>query len=84
MSSVTFYKGELKMEQNVVVDCSSYIHEICVWELENIKNKEIYGPSHIVEIDESLFVRKKNNAERILPQQWNMSGNQYVLYNEYT
>jgi len=84
MSSVAFCKGALKMEQNAVADWSSYIPEVCVWKLENNQNKEIGGPSLIFEIDKSLFVHKKNNAERILSQKWNMSGNQYVLYNECT
>lgn len=63
MSSVAFCKGELKMEQNAMVNWSSYIREVYVWKLANNQNKEIGGPSLIFEIDESLFVHKKNNVE---------------------
>jgi hypothetical protein len=60
MSSVTFCKRELKMGQNAVVDWSNYLREVCVWKLKN-NYEEIGGPSLIVKIDESLFVRRKNN-----------------------
>lgn len=36
--------------------------------------KKMGGPSKIVEVDESLFVNRKNKSGRILLQQWILEG----------
>jgi hypothetical protein len=65
---VDFYKREFGLSKAIVIDRKNYIREICLWKLSR-GNSKIGGAGCIVEIDESLFVRRKNNAGRILPQQ---------------
>lgn len=56
------------MEKNEVVDWNNYLLDVCVGRMESNDN-QVGGPNLIVEIDESLFVRRKNSAGRMLPQQ---------------
>ena len=66
MTSVEFSKDELELGQNAVVDWNNYLTEMCAWKLQQT-NMVIGGANTTVEIDESLFGRRKNHAGRILP-----------------
>ena len=50
------------------------MRELSVLDMENKPNKKVGGPDCIVEIDESLFIKLKNNCARVLPKQWVFGG----------
>ena len=54
------------MSLHTVVDWNSYLRDVCAWKLEQ-NLESIGGPGMTVEIDESLFSKRKNNAGRVLP-----------------
>uniref|UniRef100_A0A913HMB6 DDE_Tnp_1_7 domain-containing protein n=1 Tax=Strongyloides stercoralis TaxID=6248 RepID=A0A913HMB6_STRER len=69
MVSVDFCKRELEMNHNTVVDWGSYFREVCLF-MEKKCQSIIGRKGFTVEVDETLFTRRKNHCGRMLTQQW--------------
>lgn len=59
----------LEVSKECVVDWFGYARDICSWKL--LQFPLVFGgPGVVVEIDESLFFKRKNNVGHEVPQQW--------------
>ena len=73
LASVKFCGKELGISHGTAVDYSNYMREVCAEDL--IRHPvQVGGPGKIVEIDETVYSRRKYNRGRVLPEQWVFGG----------
>lgn len=66
----------LEIDKKTMVDWFRFCRDIVCWYFENeeISNEKIGGVGKIVEIDESVFSKRKYHRGRVVPQTWVFGG----------
>jgi hypothetical protein len=68
-------ESDFEYSHATIVDWSRFCRDICLWHVEtDLDHSVIGGPGLVVEIDESLIVRRKYNRGRMLSQEWVFGG----------
>ncbi|CEF61708.1 Transposase, ISXO2-like domain-containing protein [Strongyloides ratti] len=66
-------KRELELDPGTTVNWNTLLKKVCLFMEKKDKNK-IGGKGFTVEVNETLFPRRKNHAGRMLGQQWCFGG----------
>lgn len=59
----------LSMANSTTVEWNNYLREVCTYAVELRSTRKIGGEDLIVQVDESVFSKRKNNDGHIFPQQ---------------
>jgi hypothetical protein len=71
-----FIKEELELDQKTAVDWNRFCRDIACYHYENeeVSNEQIGGIGVIVEIDESVFSKRKYQRGRLVKETWVFGG----------
>lgn len=72
--TINHCKFELGMSKDTTTDLRSYMRSVCVHALEIANMGPIGGENKVVEIDYTIYSKRKANAKRILCEQWVFGG----------
>ena len=74
LTSIKFAAENIEISMHTTIDFNNYMREVCAHSLTKNTNAAIGGYGKHVEIDESIFTRRKYNRGRVLPQAWVFGG----------
>lgn len=74
LTSVEWCRKELRMKERLAVKLEDSLREVCAHSISSKSVTKIGGPGKIVEVDESLYIRRKDNSEKLNPVQWVIGG----------
>lgn len=66
-ATIEYCTSELGMNKSTVIEWCAFLREVCAWRISWRDEEPIGGPGLTVEIDETLFSRRKNHAGTISP-----------------
>ena len=73
-TSVAWCERELQINHCTAVSMNAILRETCACWLLGQNEGKIGGQGLIVEVDETLFSKRKSNSGRVLPPQWVLGG----------
>ena len=74
MTSIKYCVRELGIGKSAAIDWNNFMRDACLHDVGELADIKIGGPGHTVEVDESMFTKRKNHAGGVLPPQWVFGG----------
>ncbi len=73
-TTIKYCLKEFGMGKLTTISYNRHMREVCLFSIMNRPRQKIGGNGYIVEIDETLFTKRKSHAGRMLPEQWVFGG----------
>lgn len=69
LTTVDWCHRHLRMANSTTVEWNNYLREVCVYAVELRSTGKIGGENLVIEVDESVFSKRKNHDGNVFPQQ---------------